>query len=275
MTSKIISAAIILTMTFLAACHTSKELENLSAEDRFELAKKKFDDGNYLEAIEEFRVITLQFPGNTVADSAQFYLAESYFHRDQFILAAAEYETLIRSMSTSKLVPTTRYQIGMCYYSLSPSSDLDQKYTLKALDALQSFIEYHPTNPLVPQAEEKIRELNTKRAKKEYDSGVIYMRMEYYKSAERQFDFVLEKYHDTEYADRAQIGKIEALVARKRWLEAKKEVDKFHDKYPSSPLKKQAESLKRQIESNLQGRSESKAQGEAPSEKPASKTEVK
>jgi outer membrane protein assembly factor BamD len=275
MTIKTIFAFILFIFLLYSGCHSTKELESLGAEDRFEVAKKMFDDGNYLDAIEDFRVITLQFPGSRVADSAQFYLAQSYFHRDQFILAASEYETLTRSMSTSKFVPEARFQIGMCYYSLSPSSDLDQKYTSKALDAFQSFLEYHPTNPLVPQAEEKIRELNTKLAKKEYDAGVIYMHMEYYRSAERQFDFVLEKYHDTDYAPLALIGKVEALVARKKYPEAKKEIDRFFERYPSSSLLDRARSLRDQIESNLQGRSDSKAEGKGASEKSRTQSEVK
>jgi outer membrane protein assembly factor BamD len=258
-----------------AGCHSSKELEMLGAEDRFEVAKKKFDDGNYLDAIEDFRVITLEFPGSRVADSAQFYLAQSYFHRDQFILAASEYETLVRSMSTSKLVPEARFQIGICYYNLSPNSDLDQQYTYKALDAFQSFIEYHPTNPLVPQAEQKIQELNTKLAKKEYDAGVIYMHMEYYKAAERQFDFVLERYHDTDYAPLALIAKVEALIARKKYAEAKQEIGKFFERYPSSSLVERAKGLRDQIESSLQGRTDSKAGDNEASEKSRTQSEVK
>jgi outer membrane protein assembly factor BamD len=275
MTTKRLFAIVGVIALLCAACHSSKELELLSAEDRFEVAKKKFDDGNYLDAIEEFRVITLQFPGSRVADSAQFFLAQSYFHRDQFILAASEYETLVRSMSTSKLVPEARFEIGMCYYNLSPSSDLDQQYTYKALDAFQSFIEYHPTNRLVPQAEAKIQELNTKLAKKEYNAGVIYMRMEYYRSAERQFDFVLEKYHDTDYAPPALIGKVEALIARKKYPEAVKEIDRFFERYPSNQLIDRAKNLRDQVESNLQRRTESKAGNKRPSEESRMQSEVK
>ena len=275
MRMRILSLVILVALTFSWGCGSSNVLENLSAEDRFQIAKKKFDNESYFDAIEDFRVITLQFPGSAVADSAQFLLAECYYHRDQFILSASEYETLIRTMSTSKFVPTARYQIGMCYYALSPSSELDQKNSHKALDALQSFIEYHPTSPLVPQAEAKIMELNTKLAKKEYDSGVIYMKMENYKAAERQFDFVIEKYHDTEYAPLAVIGKIEALIVRKKYADAKKEVDRFLERYPESPLKERAASLKRQIEGSLQGRTEPKADGTAANAKPTSKSEVK
>jgi outer membrane protein assembly factor BamD len=256
-------------------CHSSNVVENLSAEDRYKLAKAKFDDGNYLDAIEDFRVITLQYPGSRVADSAQFFLAQSYFHRDQFILAASEYETLVRSMSVSPLVPEARFQIGMCYYELSPSSDLDQQYTYKALDAFQSFIEYHPTDALVPQAEEKIRELNTKLAEKEYNSGKIYMKMEYYGAAERQFQFVLEKYHDTDYAPPALIGEVEALIARQKYSEAKKEIDKFFVRYPSSSLVDRAKQLSEQIESNLESTGNSKTDDKGHSETQNSQSEVR
>jgi outer membrane protein assembly factor BamD len=91
MTRKTIFGFLVLIIALCGGCQSSKELVDLGAEDRFEVAKKKFDDGNYLDAIEDFRVITLQFTGSRVADSAQFYLAESYFHRDQFILAASEF----------------------------------------------------------------------------------------------------------------------------------------------------------------------------------------
>jgi outer membrane protein assembly factor BamD len=275
MTTRTLILAILLVTALELGCHSSNVVENLSAEDRYTLAKAKFDDENYLDAIEDFRVITLQYPGSRVADSAQFFLAQSYFHRDQFILAASEYETLVRSMSVSPLVPEARYEIGMCYYELSPNSDLDQKYTYKALDAFQSFIEYHPTNALVPQAEQKIRELNTKLAGKEYNSGKIYMKMEYYGAAERQFQFVLEKYHDTDYAPPALIGEVEALIARKKYSEAKKEIDKFFVRYPSSPLIDRAKQLSEQIESNLESTGNSKIDDKGHSETQNSQSEMK
>jgi len=264
-----------LVVLFISGCGSSKDLASLNAEARFRLAMSEFEKEKYLDAIESFRFVTLQFPGSAVADSAQFYLAESYFRRHEYLLAAAEYETLIRTMSTSPFVPTSRYQIGLCYYELSPKSELDQKYTYQALDALQTFIEYHPTNPLVPEAEAKIRELNTKLAKKEYDSGVIYMRMEKYTAAARQFDFVLEKYHDTDYAPQALIGKIQALMARRRCSEAKIEVDKFFDRYPENPQIEQARSLKKDVEDCLQATPKPKAEGKSPSLHPTSKSETK
>lgn len=239
----------------LPACGSSDLFTNLSADDRFELGKKAFDDEDYLAAMEHFTAVTVQFPGSGVADDAQFFLGESRFARGEYLLAAYEYETLRKSMPASPLVPLAQYKIGLCYYQLSPKPPLDQKYTAKAIDELQTFIEYYPTHELVVDAEAKIRELNNRVAKKDYDTAVLYMKLEYYKAALFYFNSVLEKYHDSEYAERAHLGKIEALIARKRFEEARVETEKFLARFPNSEYRSTIEALQNDIDKNLRGRS--------------------
>ncbi len=241
----------VIALFVLAGCEASEELQQLSAEERFARAMELFHDEDYLAAIEEFKIVTLQFQGGALADDAQFFIAESYFRREQYQLAAYEYESLIRTMPTSEFVPRARYQRALCYYHLSYPSHLDQEFTRRAIDEFQTFIEYHPADPLVAEAEQKISELNTKLAKKEYENGIIYMKMEYYRAAVNSFDFVLEKYYDSPYAEHAQLKKAEAMLRRKRYKEAKEEIDKFFSKYPNSSLKEEAEKLRLEILSNL------------------------
>ncbi|MBI4428851.1 MAG: hypothetical protein HY562_07000, partial [Ignavibacteriales bacterium] len=93
--------------------------------------------------------------------------------------------------------------------------------------------------------------LNRKLAQKEFENGLVYMKMEYFKSATVSFDFVLEKFHDTPYAEHALLRKVEALVRRKRYQEGRQELEKFFDRYPSSELKAEAESLKSEIDGKL------------------------
>ena len=236
----------------LASCTAVKEVEQLSAEKRFAAAKALFDDRDYLQAYEEFRIVTLQYPGNTLANDAQFYMGECRYKREEYILAAYEYEVLVRTMSSSPLVPAARYARAMCYYKMSPSYMLDQNYTKQAIEEFQSFIEYHPTDSLVTVAEKKITELNTKLAKKEYENGVTYTHMEYYKSAAASFDHVLEKYHDSPFAEQAQLRKAEVQLMRNRVRDAKTEIDKFFLKYPNSSWKSDAERLRKEIATKLE-----------------------
>jgi len=237
-----ISAALL-----LASCSSSREIEQMTAEKRYDAAMSLFKDKNYLDAYEEFRIVTLQYQGSAFADDAQYRMGECRFDREEYLLAAYEYDVLIRTMPTSQFVPKARYRRALSFFKLSPPSYLDQNYTRQAVDEFQSFIEYHPTDSLVTDAEAKIAELNTKLAKKEYENGITYIHLEYYKSAVASFDHVLEKYHDTPYAEQAQLKKAEVMLLRKRVNDAKTEIDKFFTKYPNSQLKDEAEQLRRDI----------------------------
>jgi outer membrane protein assembly factor BamD len=238
----------------LAGCHSSEVTKVVTAEDRFAEGKKKFDDGDYLEAISDFEVIKLQFPGSGVADKAQFYLAESYFNREQYLLAAQEYQSLRRNVSASPLVPESMYKTALCYYNLAPKSSLDQDYTLKAIDEFQNFIEYNSKNELVAKAEERIAELNLRLAQKLYDAAELYMSLSYYRSATIYYEAVVEKYHDTPLAEPALIGHARSLMARKKYAEAAVDVDKFLDRYPSSSRKNEVESLRAEIDNLRKGK---------------------
>jgi outer membrane protein assembly factor BamD len=228
----------------LGGCSSSEQATTLSAEERFEKGRLLYAEEDYLEAINEFSVVTLQYQGSAVADDAQYYLGECHFQREEFLLAAFEYQQLLRNMPASPLAPDAQYKIGLCYYNLSPKSSLDQVYTLKAIDELQTFVEYHPAHAQAVEAEKLIQELTWKLAKKSFEVAQQYDVMEYYRSAVFYYDDVIEKYHDTEFAPRAYIGKTRVQIERRKYAEAYQTITAFLEKFPDSPLRDEALRLK-------------------------------
>jgi len=218
----------------IAGCSVDETTRQIPADERFRGAMALYEDGDYLEAIEEFKIVTLQYQGTAFADDAQFYMAQCRFERDEFILAAFEYDVLLRTMPTSEFVSRARFQKATCYYEMSPNSYLDQDNSRRAIDEYQVFIEYHPTDSLASVAESRIGEMNTKLAEKDFNNGLTYLKLEYNRAAIYYFDVVLEKYHDTPFAEPALLRKAEALTARKRFGEAKETIGKFLEKYPKS-----------------------------------------
>ncbi len=212
-----------------------------------------FEDEDYLPAINEFTIITLQHQGSAYADSAQFFLAECRFLRHEYLVAATEYGYLRRSFPASPLVPEAQYKLALSFYNLSPKWMLDQQYTRKAIDEFQAFVEYYPNHPHADDAAAKIMELNTRLAKKSYETAQLYETMEYYKASILEFGHIIEKYHDTEYAPLAYLGKVQVLITRKKFEEARTELQKFYDRFPNSVLKSTADKLKERIDKELQG----------------------
>jgi outer membrane protein assembly factor BamD len=232
-------------------CGSSKDSTALTPDERWERAQSAFINEDYLDAIEDLKIITLQFQGSGYGDSAQMMLAESYYRRKEYILAQYEFENLIRSRAGSKLLPRARYKLGMCFYRLSSQSSLDQQNTRRAIDAFQTYIEYSPADSLVPDVEGKIRELNNKLAEREFTIAELYMTMEYYRAAVIYYDVVLEKFHDSDLADDAQLGKARAMFMRKKYPEARDEITRYLTRYPSSDRRGEGEKLQKDIETKL------------------------
>ncbi len=235
----------------LTGCGGSRETAMITPDERWGRAKTEFNAEDYLDAIEDLKVLTIQFQGSGYGDSAQYLLAQSYYKRKEYILAEYEFENLIRVRIGSKLLPRARYQLGMCYYRLSSQTTLDQQTTKKAIDAFQGYIDYSPGDSLVSGAEQKIREMNNKLADKEFQVAELYMTMGYYRAAYIYYDAVLEKFHDSDLADDSQLGKAKAMALRKKYPEALDEIQKFFERYPTSDRREEAEALRADIAKKL------------------------
>lgn len=209
----------------------------------FEIAKRKFDRGDYVDAIEDFSFMKIRFPGTEISDKVQFYLAESYFRQKEYLLAAYEFDNLLRNFPLSPLYPETKYKLGLSYYELSPRYPLDQEFTKEALTELLTFLELYPEDKNAQDAERKIKELRNKLAYKDYRTGELYMKTDNNRAAALYFQSVYENYIDSDWADDAMVEEAEALINGKRYDQAKSVLEKFYKLFPKSELKSKADRL--------------------------------
>ena len=247
MTRLLFAAGILALSLLLNGCGSSETTGSGSAEQRFNHAKELYDDGDYVDAYNEFRIVTLQFSGSAFASDAQFYLGECRYTRGEYILAVFEYQQLRRNYPASLRIPEAQYKLGMSYYMLSPKSVLDQQYTRKAIDEFQSFVEYYPGNEHASDADLKIRELTTKLARKQIQTARLYATMGYSKAALFYYDDVIERYHDTEFGPLAYVEKAEYLLQRKKYRDADAVISKFIELYPNNVLRGRADQIKEEI----------------------------
>jgi len=229
------------------ACGGNKARLNMTAEDRFAYAMKLFNGKDYFEARTQFRIVILNAPGSALVDQAQFYLGECHYRMDEFILAASEYERLLKLYPRSEFLDDAQYKLALCYDRLSPKSDLDQKHTRKAIEEFQRFLEDHPTSEFVEEVEKKLFVARSKLAKKEFDTGNLYRKMTLYEASIYSFDDVLNQYYDSKYAEPALFYKGESLFKLERWDEAKKSLETLLEKFPKSEFAAPAKDMLEQI----------------------------
>lgn len=235
----------------LIRCSSSIDTTNLDPEEKLAYAINLYQQEDYEEAVKEFEAIIIQYPGSSILDDAQYYLAMTRYKREEYILAAYQFSKLIKSMPSSEFLADSQFMLAESYYELSPHYTLDQQYTKKAIEEYQAFLDFFPLNEKVNLAENKIKELNDKLAKKEYESARIYTKMDYYSAAFKYLDNVMELYHDTQYAPLALYDKINLLIDRERETEALTESRKFLEKYPFDEKAEEVENIRNSLESKL------------------------
>lgn len=241
------SIAVFLIVFSFAACSSSVDTSQFTPEEYFNYVMQLYNEEDYELAVNEFQNIILQYPASSVSDDAQYYLGMTYFKRSQFLLAAYEFSKLIRNTPASPFVPESQFMLAESYYQLSPPYPLEQSYTKKAIEEFQAFIDFFPSNAKVEEAERKIKEMNDKLAEKEYNSALIYQKMEYEYAAMKYYTFVTESYHDTKYAPLALYNKIKIELKKGLNSDALSDISIFLSRYPNDPNAKELQ----EIESRL------------------------
>jgi len=232
----------------LESCGASKDaITTDDPETAFLQAKRIYDSREYVDAIDDFSAIKVKFPGSSVSDRIEFYLALSYYKQGEFLLGAYEYESFLKNYPLSSLYSESLYWLGMCYYKLSPKFSVDQDYTRYAIEEFTNFLDKYPADKNATDASARLQELRNKLAYKDYFVAQLYFKMDDYISAGIYYRFVYDNYIDTDWADAAMLGHAESLIELKRYDEAAKVLDKFYKLFPKSKLKSKADSLRNSI----------------------------
>jgi outer membrane protein assembly factor BamD len=148
--------------------------------------------------------------------------------------------------------------IGYCFYLDSPDARLDQSSTVKAITALQEFIDLFPENERVKEAIKLIDELTDKLAYKDYLNAKLYFNLgnymgNNYESAMITAQNSLRKYPASSYREELALIVLESKyqqavqsVEEKKMDRYRNTIDEYYNfvnEFPDSKLRKQAEKI--------------------------------
>ena len=217
-------------LSFFIGCSSSVPDASLPLADHLKIGMDFLDQGKFVKAQDEFKFILSRGTGTDYGDDAQFFLAEAYFLNDQYILSIKEYENLTRKMAFSPFFEKARFRICEAYRIESPNYYNDQAYTKKALERYREFLDDFPDSKHSKTVSESMRVLRNKLAKKLYETGILYMKMDEFEPARMSFNQVLELYYDTDIIETVHYQIIQSYLkqgnnkkARNHWIDKGKE----------------------------------------------------
>lgn len=213
----ILSIALI---TFFAGCWNKKVSIDEDLNKRYEKGKSLFEKEKFGKAQTEFEYIAMNNPGSQLAVESEFYLAEALFNQEKYPEAAVEFERYIRYSHDLEKIETLCYRVCECAINSSMPYQKDQRGTVTALARLQEFIEDYPQSIYIKDADAHIVSIRATMARKEFETGRLYLKLQEYDAALIYFDELLQRYYDTKYADDARLSIMFTHILRKDRLKA-------------------------------------------------------
>ncbi|WP_291099994.1 MULTISPECIES: outer membrane protein assembly factor BamD [unclassified Flavobacterium] len=206
---KIISLLLVVTL-FYSCGEYQKALKTEDVAIKFDMATKLYDAGNYSKAIRLFEQITPAYRGKPQAEKLFYMFAQSYYKTKQYYLAGYQFESFVSGYPKSEKIEEAAFLGAKSFSMLSPVYSLDQADTFKAIDKLQSFIDWYPNSGYFVEANKTLKVLNEKIEKKVFENAKGYNTILDYKSALVALDNFIADYPGTSFKEDALYYKLDS-----------------------------------------------------------------
>lgn len=230
-------------------------------EQKLAYADKMYEKKKYQMAQTLYEELIPIFKGTEKFEGLYYKYAYCSFYLRDYTQAAFHFKNYLEALPSSPRAMEVDYQQAYCYYKLSPKVPLDQTNTMKAISAMQTYINSYPNSDKTAEANVVIELLRRKLEKKDFNAAELYYNLGHYKSAGVSFQSLMRAYPDSDKSDNYKYMAIKAyyLYAKNSILPRQKEryetvvneYLEFTDRYPSSKLKDDAEKYYNLAKNNI------------------------
>ncbi len=152
--------------------------------------KKKYD-----KAVECLEIFKSRYPESTYALDAELKIADSYFQKKEWILAAETYELFTKLHPSNDKLDYAYYRAGLAYQNQLPKGiDRDLGAINSAEANFAAVYRRYPESPYAELAQAKFNEVRGRSAKKNMYVGKFYYKYGQYRASIPRFLEVLQDY---------------------------------------------------------------------------------
>ena len=228
---------------------------------KYQEALRLYNNKYYTKALILFEDLVQRYRGRAEAEELYYYYAYTNFKMKDYTTSRYHFKVFAETYPNSSRAEECRFMSAKCYYLESPVYSLDQQNTIKAIDALQLFINLYPRSERLVEASKLIDDLRNKLETKSYANAKLFLDIGDYKASIVAFKNSMRDFPDTKYAEEMEFLIIKAqYFFAKNSIETKQE-DRFNEaiqlyadlviKYPSSKYLKEAKQLKKDSEEGI------------------------
>jgi outer membrane protein assembly factor BamD len=205
-----------------------------SADKLYQAALAEYKARRYDNAAKAFEQLTLDLSARDPRlPLAYYYLAQSQSRNGEYLLAAGTYNRLIDAFPQDSLVDDAFYLSGIAYEHEWRQPQLDPTYGHNAQTAFESLVGSFPDSQYAPLAKKELDKLDEWFAKKDYDTGYLYLKRKAFDSAIIYFKDVIRLHPNAKTTRDAYLRLHESYRAIRYVEDARELCDVMRKTYPS------------------------------------------
>jgi outer membrane protein assembly factor BamD len=160
----------------------------------YDRALSDYEHGRYTEARLSLQTLINSYPDSEYLAKAKLAVADSYYKEggtDGLTQAVAEYKDYETFFPFLDDAAYAQMQVGMAHYRMMGKADRDSTQAQMAEEEFQAFLLKYPKSPLVPEAEQRLREVQEILAEGDFDiAHFYYLKGDYRASGSRLIELV-------------------------------------------------------------------------------------
>lgn len=201
-----------LCIVFLSACSGyEKVMKSDDISYKLTKANEYYDKGQFQRANQVYESLLPVMKGTKNFEALYFRCAYSAYNLKDFLSASYHFKNFVDYFPSGKDAEEAEYLHAVSLYKMSPKASLEQTNTLKAMEALQSYINTHPQSARVANANKLMDEMRLKLEAKEAGAAKLYYNINQFKSASVAYKSVLQQYPESPNSDFYQFMIVRAL----------------------------------------------------------------
>ena len=241
-----------LAVLFSASCSSFDKIKKSGDVNlRFAKANEYYEKKRYSNANELYHDLMPVLRGTKNYEQLFYRYAYSFYYQDDYPTAALYFKNFTEYFPTSKDAEECEFMHALCLVKMAPKSNLDQTNTIKAMEALQAFINMHPSSKRLPEANQYIDESRKKLETKDASAANLYFNIGQFKSSAIAYREVINQYPESPMADYYQYMVVRSLYEYAKVSIEEKQAERYvntitaykdlKDVYPASKYVKDAE----------------------------------
>lgn len=251
---------IIITIISFASCgEYQRVLKSNDPDVRLDFARRAYEQQRYTQAATALEGVPSVFKGSEKAEESLYLLGLCQFDNKDYENSGETFRTYYLRYPKGRYTEMARFYTGYGYYLDSPEPQLDQTGTIKAIEELQSFLDFYPRSDRVSVAQNAIFELQDKLTLKQLENAQLYYNLGTYLDDNNYESCVIvarnaiKDYPYSKYKE-----DLELLILKARYQEARESVPEkkadryrevideyysFINNYPDSPNREEADNI--------------------------------